>query len=97
MERRQQPEKVALLQQVIDADTRWRELTGLVNKLRKRRNEVSAEIAQAMKAGKDASQLKKEQYAKNCVSCGRCEELCPQHLPIRNLLRGAGQVFESDR
>ncbi len=46
---------------------------------------------------KYASQLKKEQYAKNCVSCGRCEELCPQHLPIRNLLRGAGQVFESDR
>ncbi len=60
LERRQQPEKVALLQQVIDADTRWRELTGLVNKLRKRRNEVSAEIAQAMKAGKDASSLKAE-------------------------------------
>jgi predicted aldo/keto reductase-like oxidoreductase len=46
---------------------------------------------------KYASQLKKEQWAKNCTSCGRCEELCPQHLPIRNLLRGAGQVFESDR
>ena len=52
LERRQQPEKVALLHQVIDADMRWRELTGLVNKLRKRRNEVSAEIAQAMKAGR---------------------------------------------
>ncbi len=49
----------------------------------------------AVKA-KYAAQLKKEQYAKNCVSCGRCEELCPQHLPIRNLLRGAGQVFEAN-
>jgi hypothetical protein len=46
---------------------------------------------------KYAAQLKKEQWAKNCVSCGHCEEMCPQHLPIRNLLRGAGQVFETDR
>ena len=60
LERRQQPEKVALLHQVIDADMRWRELTGLVNKLRKRRNEVSAEIAQVMKAGGDASSHRKE-------------------------------------
>ena len=43
---------------------------------------------------KYAAQLKKEQWAKNCVSCGRCEEFCPQHLPIRNLLRSAGQALE---
>ncbi len=42
-------------------------------------------------------QLKQGQWAKNCTRCGRCEELCPQHLPIRDLLRGAGQVFEMDR
>ncbi len=51
---------------------------------------------EAVKA-KYREQLKQEQWAKNCVSCGRCEELCPQHLPIRSLLRGAAQVFESDR
>ncbi len=60
LERRQQPEKLELLQQVVDADKRWRELTAKVNKLRKRRNEVSQEIAQAMKSGKDVSSLKSE-------------------------------------
>src|SRR5512136_573798 len=60
LERRQQPEKLELLQQVANADKRWRELTAQVNGLRKRRNDVSQEIAQAMKAGKDASSLKAE-------------------------------------
>jgi len=35
-----------------------------------------------------------EQSGKNCVRCGKCEELCPQHLPIRDLLRGATDTFE---
>jgi hypothetical protein len=35
------------------------------------------------------------QYSKNCIKCGICEEACPQHLPIRELLRGSGQTFES--
>ncbi len=60
LERRQQPDKLELLRQVIDADKRWRELTANVNKLRKRRNEVSQEIAQAIKSGKDASSLRAE-------------------------------------
>ena len=60
LERRQQPEKLELLDQVIAADKRWRELTAKANQLRRRRNEVSQEIAQAMKAGKDASSLKSE-------------------------------------
>jgi predicted aldo/keto reductase-like oxidoreductase len=42
------------------------------------------------------AQLKQEQWANNCTSCGRCEELCPQHLPIRNLLREAHQRVEVD-
>jgi seryl-tRNA synthetase len=60
LERRQQPEKLLLLQEVVDADKRWRELTANMNRLRKRRNEISQEIAQAMKSGKDASSLKSE-------------------------------------
>ena len=40
--------------------------------------------------------LKQEQWAKNCTRCKRCEELCPQHLSIRDLLRGAGQTLERD-
>jgi hypothetical protein len=41
-------------------------------------------------------QLQQEQWAKNCTSCGRCEELCPQHLPIRRLLHDAGESLEMD-
>ncbi len=39
----------------------------------------------------------KENGVKNCKSCGKCEELCPQHLPIRNLIGGASWVFEPRR
>lgn len=60
LERRQQPDKLDLLEQVIAADERWRELTTKVNKLRKRRNEVSSEIANLMKSGRDVSLLKQE-------------------------------------
>ncbi len=60
LERRQQPDKLDLLEQVIAADERWRELTTKVNKLRKRRNDVSSEIANLMKSGRDVSLLKQE-------------------------------------
>jgi len=38
-----------------------------------------------------------ENRASKCVQCGTCEELCPQQLPIRNLLRGAVRTFERSR
>ena len=41
--------------------------------------------------------IKPEQMAKNCARCGNCEEQCPQHLPIRDLLKGSSQTFEMDR
>lgn len=37
-----------------------------------------------------------ECQAKRCQRCGRCEELCPQRLPIRNLLRSAAFMFEQE-
>jgi seryl-tRNA synthetase len=58
--RRQDPEKLELLDRVIETDLRWRELTRRVNELRRRRNVVSSEIGKAVKAGVDASGLRAE-------------------------------------
>ena len=41
-----------------------------------------------------------EVYTKNggkaseCIKCGKCEKICPQHLPIRKLLEDVAKVFE---
>ena len=32
--------------------------------------------------------------ASDCIRCGQCEHVCPQHLPIRELLTRAAAVFE---
>lgn len=32
--------------------------------------------------------------ASTCVKCGRCEQACPQHLPIRQLLEQVAEKFE---
>jgi seryl-tRNA synthetase len=58
--RRHDPEKLELLDRVIETDQKWRELTGRVNELRRRRNEVSSQIGRVMKEGGDASSLKTE-------------------------------------
>ena len=34
--------------------------------------------------------------ASECVGCGACERACPQHLPIRELLREVAAEFETD-
>ena len=60
LERRADPEKLKLLDRLIDADGRWRELTGRVNNLRRRRNEISAEIGGLIKEGRDASDARRE-------------------------------------
>lgn len=32
--------------------------------------------------------------ASDCVKCGMCERVCPQHLPIRELLKKTAEIFE---
>ena len=32
--------------------------------------------------------------ASECIKCGKCEKVCPQHLEIRSLLKQVAQVFE---
>ena len=32
--------------------------------------------------------------ASDCLQCGKCEKVCPQHLPIRRLLEEVAKVFE---
>ena len=30
----------------------------------------------------------------HCMGCGKCEHSCPQHLPIRELLKEVAKTFE---
>lgn len=32
--------------------------------------------------------------ASECIKCGKCEHVCPQHLPIRDLLQQVAETFE---
>lgn len=37
--------------------------------------------------------LKPENRASNCKSCGKCENVCPQNLPIRKLLKDVNEAL----
>jgi predicted aldo/keto reductase-like oxidoreductase len=37
-----------------------------------------------------------ESQAKRCIACGRCQELCPQQLPINDIIRRAAWIFEQE-
>ncbi len=50
---------VQVVDELIDADKKWRSLKGQVDELRRERNEITAEITKAKKEGKDASALLK--------------------------------------
>ena len=34
--------------------------------------------------------------ASSCIKCGKCEQVCPQHLPIRKLLTKVADAFEKE-
>ena len=34
--------------------------------------------------------------ASDCLKCGKCEQICPQHLPIRKLLEDVAKEFEKN-
>jgi predicted aldo/keto reductase-like oxidoreductase len=34
--------------------------------------------------------------ASDCIKCGKCERVCPQHLPIRSLLNDVAAEFEKN-
>ena len=40
--------------------------------------------------------ITQESQAGRCGRCGKCEELCPQQLPIRDILSRAAMIFEQD-
>jgi predicted aldo/keto reductase-like oxidoreductase len=35
--------------------------------------------------------------ARNCVQCGECEEKCPYHLPIHEMIEENAAFYESTR
>lgn len=38
--------------------------------------------------------VKEHGHAADCIACGGCEDVCPQHLPIRDLLKNVAETFE---
>jgi len=60
LEKRNEPEKLALLEELIEKDRDWRALKGEADALRNKRNLLSQEINTAKKQGKDISALLEE-------------------------------------
>ena len=59
------------------------DLFNCVNAKRALRDPGADEAYQAVPGGRPA----------DCVDCGQCEEACPQHLPIRQLLKMTNRLF----
>ena len=57
LKRRNDPEKLELLDEFIEADKKWRALQTKLNELRRKRNQLSLQIAQRKKMGEDEKPL----------------------------------------
>ena len=60
-------------------------------------NEYFSKNADDSVKAKFKQTLKPEQYADNCVKCGKCEQACPQHLRIIELLEQTGVLLAIER
>src|SRR2546428_10198897 len=58
--KRNAPDKAKLLADVIRWDQEWRKALAEADRLKRRRNEITREIAEAKKAGKSTDKLRKE-------------------------------------
>ncbi len=63
LRRRGVPEKVHDVDNLLSLDAKWREFLVEADRLRKSRNEITAEVAQARKKGKDPAELMKKAAA----------------------------------
>ena len=39
--------------------------------------------------------LEKHGKASDCIACGQCESVCPQHLPIIELMQEASKLLDT--
>ena len=58
--KRNAPDKAKLLESVIEWDKQWRKALAEADALKRRRNEITREIAETKKAGKSTEKLRKE-------------------------------------